>query len=53
VRGSLTASLSLSANLALPNQKCLQEKSEKPINGDNDAYLLHKVLGDLWRENVL
>lgn len=46
VRESLTASLSLTANLGLPNQKCLQVKSEKPINGDNDAYLLYKALGD-------
>lgn len=48
MRESLTASLSLTVNLALPNQKCLQEKSENPINGDNDAYLLYKVLGDSW-----
>lgn len=53
VRESLTAPRSLSANLALPNQKCLQDKSEKPINGDNDAYLLCEVLGDLWRESIL
>jgi len=46
MRESLTALLSLTATVALPNQKCLQEKSEKPINGDNDAYLLYKMLGD-------